>query len=147
MVNKRGLYIGLGNAITIGQHVEAFGRGNIQQQSPRDNGRYGLRTCFCPAPIAQVCLGVEIVPDLAIQSKVVQRIDVGAGVAVHRECGAGVAAGEVHGLAHAHRVVHHRAARGVGHPELVVRVAGILPAGHADVVFGGQVIGFAAADP
>ncbi|KAG0752936.1 hypothetical protein G6F24_013284 [Rhizopus arrhizus] len=92
-------------------------------------------------------VGTEAVPELAVDAEMTERVDVRAGVAVHRERRAGVAAGEVHGLAHAHRVVDFGAARRVSHPELVVRIAGVLPAGHADVVLGGQVIGLAAADP
>ncbi len=86
------------------------------------------------------------VPDPAVQAEVVERVDMGAGVAVHREGRAGVAGAGVQGIAHAHRIVDFGAAWCMRHPELVVRIARALPAGHADVVVGGQVVGAAAVD-
>ena len=74
------------------------------------------------------------VPDLAVEPKVTQGVDVSARVRVHRHRRTCIADEFVHLVADAHRVVDDRAAWGVGHPHAIVGVSRRLPAGHADVV-------------
>ena len=91
-------------------------------------------------------VGLETVPDLAVNTEMVERVDVGAGMGVHGKCRSRVATGGIHFLADAHRVIHLRAARRMGHPELVMRIARSLPAWHADIVVRRQIVCLAALD-
>ena len=141
---QRGLQVLAGDAVLVRQHVHALERGHVDQHAARHQRREFLDAGALPAAIAQMFVGAKAVPDLAVDAEVVERVDVRAGVAVHGKGRAGVAAHRVHVLAHAHGIVDLGAARRVGHPELIAGIAGVLPAGHAHVVLGGQVIDLAA---
>ena len=132
--------------VLVGQHVQTLGRCHVNQHAARHQWREFLNARALPTPITQMLVGAEAVPDPAAYAEVVECVDVRARMAVHGERRARVAARGVHALAHVHGVVHHGAAWRVRHPELVVRIAGVLPAGHAHVVLGSEVIDLAACD-
>ena len=124
-----------GHSIAVRQHIDAFSRRNINQDTTSDDRWNVFGTRHFPTPITEVFVGTETVPDLTVQSKVVKGINVGTHVRVHRDCGTGVTHVLVHRPAKRERIVVDRAVRRVGHPDAVVWITGGLPARHANEVF------------
>lgn len=92
-------------------------------------------------------VGFEAVPDLSVEPEVGERVDVGAGMGVHRHRRARVAHVLVLRGPHVHRIGDEVSARRVGEPELVLGIARGLPARHADEVLDGEVVDRVALDP
>ena len=69
-----------------GQLVEIIKCGNIQEYTTRDYGRMLLRSADIPGPTADMLVRLEVIENLAVVPEVVQGIDVGTAMRVHRDC-------------------------------------------------------------
>ena len=135
------------DAIIVRQLLQALGSGHVDQHAACDDGRQFFGAGDGPATVAEVFGFAKAIPDFAVQAEMIQGVDMRTRVGVHRYRRAGITDVAVHLFADLHRIGHDIAMRRMGHPHLVRRIAGRLPARHADIKIDRQVIAFLTRHP
>src|SRR5262245_33920173 len=67
------------------QHVDTMEPGHIEQYAAGDHGRMLIHSVYIPVPAPEMICRGSVVENLAVVAKVIQSIDVGAAVRVHRD--------------------------------------------------------------